>query len=144
MRVDFYIVSCINKSPQLCFRLFWKWREMNTPPSQAGSKLIWRKAKGCFARQHKQVEADWCFCSREDGREIFAPCCCKQRTAHNVIKRGKKFTFIYVKLVRVCGLFIRHEFHCSYCSEQKQSTFSDEISFYLYKSMKEKKKRNGV
>lgn len=147
MWIDFCIVSSINKSLQLCFRLFWKWREMNTPPSRAGSKLIWRKAKGCFARQRRQVEADRRSCSRDfllhrEGKTAggYLHHVAAQRTAHNVIKRGKKFTFIYVKLVWVCGLFIRHGFLRSYCSEQKQNTFSYETSFYLYKSMKDKKK----
>lgn len=70
LKIDFYFVSSINKLLQLCFRLFWKWREMNMPPSQAGSKLIWRRAKGCFVRQWNKLEADWCCDSRD-----FLVCC---------------------------------------------------------------------
>lgn len=48
---------------------------MNTPPSRAGSRWIWRKAKGCFARGRRR---------REYLHHVAA-----QRTAHNVIIKKK-------------------------------------------------------
>jgi len=138
------MVSSVNKSLQLSFRLFWIWREMNMLPSQTGSKLIWRKAKGCFARQRKQMEADWqqgLPLRRGDGGGCVGGDrhrAAAQRTAYKVIKRGKKFTFIDVKLEWVCGCIIRRGFLCSCCSEhKKQHIFLSNL--FLYKSMKNKK-----
>lgn len=88
------LFSSINEWLQLYFRLFWKWREMNVPPSRARSKLIRRKANGCCSKQRSQTPP----------RRIDAP-----RTAQNVTERAKKSTFIYVKLVWVCGTFIRNQ-----------------------------------
>lgn len=68
----------INERLQLYFRQFWKWREMNAPPSRDRSKLIWRKANGCCAKQRIQPPP----------QRIDTP-----RTAQNITERAKKSTF---------------------------------------------------
>lgn len=137
MWIDFFctLFSSINKSLQLCFRLFWKWREMNTPPSRAGSKLIWRKAKGCFARWQKLLH-------REEEMAGAAPCCRTKDCSPCNTKR-KDIHFYLCHISMSVWTFIRHGFLRSYCSERKQNTFSCETSFLSVQIIK-RWKRKGV